>query len=208
MRHRPCDNGAVRPSRVSRLARGALAASVATWAALISHVAGGGQVPGWLGIAVPFVLSVAVCTALAGRRLSLIRLALAVTGSQLLFHTLFVLGAVTPTAGGHGHHMTLMTDAGGTTAAMGADPLMWAMHGIAAVVTVAVLHRGERAAQRLLALAADVARWVRRRILVAVLALGALDRPALASVSAVVPVLRSVVLRVAAGRGPPHALTI
>ncbi|MEV5042030.1 hypothetical protein [Microbacterium sp. LMI1x-1-1.1] len=198
----------MRPSRVSRVARGALAASVATWAALLSHVAGGGQVPGWLGIAVPFALSLFVCTALAGRRLSLPRLALAVTGSQLLFHTLFVIGTITPSAMPHEHHMALMTDAGGTAAAICADPLMWAMHGLAAVLTIALLHRGERAAQRLFAVAAEIARWVRRRILTAVLALEAVDRPTPAPASADVPVLRSVAVRVAAGRGPPRALAI
>ncbi|MFJ6680078.1 hypothetical protein ACIQLK_13265 [Microbacterium sp. NPDC091382] len=198
----------MRPSRVSRVARGALAASVATWAALLSHVAGGGRVPGWLGIIVPLALSLFVCTALAGRRLSLPRLALAVTGSQLLFHALFVIGTITPTGAPHQHGMTLMTDAGGTAAAIGADPLMWAMHGLAAVLTVALLHRGERTAQRLLTLAADIARWVRRRILTAVLVLGAMGRPVPTPASADVPVLRSVTLRVAAGRGPPRALAI
>lgn len=196
----------MRPSRVSRVARGALAASVATWAALLSHVAGGGPLPGWLGIAVPFALSLFVCTALTGRRLSLPRLTLAVTGSQLLFHTLFVLGTITPSAMPHEHHMALMTDAGGTAAAICADPLMWAMHGLAAVLTIALLHRGERAVQRLIALAAEIAGWVRRRILTAVLALEAVDRPTPAPASADVPVLRSVAVRVAAGRGPPRAL--
>ncbi|MCK6081326.1 hypothetical protein KZX37_09110 [Microbacterium sp. EYE_5] len=198
----------MRPSRLSRVVRGGIAASVATFAALLSHVAAGGDVPGWLGIAVPLVLSVFVCTALTGRRLSLVRLALAVTLSQLLFHTLFVVGAVTPSGLTHVHHMHLPMDAGATTVAIGADPLMWAMHGLAALVTVIAVHRGEHAARRLLAIAADVARWARRRILAAVLALGALDRPVLPSVSAAAPVLRSVVLRVAAGRAPPRALTI
>ncbi|WP_065570042.1 hypothetical protein [Microbacterium oleivorans] len=198
----------MRPSRVSRVARGALAASLATWAALLSHVAGGGQVPGPLGIVVPLALSLFVCTALAGRRLSLPRLALAVTGSQLLFHTLFVIGTVTPSGMPHQHGMPLMTDAGATATAICADPLMWAMHGLAALLTVAVLHRGERTALRLLALAAEIARWVRHRILTAVLVLGAVDRPAPAPAPTDVPVLRSVTLRVAAGRGPPRALAI
>lgn len=198
----------MRPSRVSRVVRGALAASLATWAALLSHVAGGGQVPGLLGIVVPLALSLFVCTALAGRRLSLPRLAIAVTGSQLLFHILFVIGTVTPSGMPHQHGMPLMTDAGGAAAAICADPLMWAMHGLAALLTVAVLHRGERTALRLLALAAEIARWVRHRILTAVLVLGAVDRPAPAPAPTDVPVLRSVTLRVAAGRGPPRALAI
>ncbi|MDT3317717.1 hypothetical protein Q9S71_12895 [Microbacterium sp. KSW4-11] len=197
----------MRPSRLSRVARGGVAASVATWAALLSHVAAGGAMPGWLGVAVPLVLSFAFCTALAGRHLSVVRLAVAVTASQLLFHTLFVVGAVSPSGAAHAHHLPVMMDAA-APAAMHADPLMWAMHGVAALLTVAVLHRGERAARRLLAVAADLARWARRRILAAVLVLGASGRPALAAAPAVVPVLRSVTLRVADGRGPPRALTI
>lgn len=181
---------------------------MATWAALLSHVAAGGQMPGWLGITVPLILSIAVCTALAGRRLSLGRLAPAVAASQVLFHTLFVLGAVTPSGATHAHHLLPMTDAVASTASMPADPLMWVMHGVAALLTVAVLHRGERAAQRLLAVAADLAQWARRRILAAVLPLGAVDRPTLPTAPGVAPVLRSVVLRVPARRGPPRARTI
>lgn len=198
----------MRPSRLPRVLRGGIAASVATWAALLSHVSAGGEIPGWLGIAVPLVLSLAVCTALAGRRLSLVRLALAVTGSQLIFHTLFVVGAVTPSGTSHAHHLLPMTDAAATTTAIGADPLMWAMHGAAAAVTTLVVHRGERAARTLLAVAADIARWVRRRILAAVLALGALDLPALPVAPDAAPVLRSIVLRTAAGRGPPRAFAV
>src|SRR5690625_5788395 len=54
-----------------RLVRGGVAATVATALALIGHVAGGGAMPGWLGIALPWWLSVTVCTVLAGTRFSL-----------------------------------------------------------------------------------------------------------------------------------------
>lgn len=102
----------VRPSRAPRLVRGASSASVATFVALLSHVAGGGQAPGLLGIAVPWILSLMVCTLLAGRTLSLLRLSFAVAGSQLLFHALFVLGTVSARAsavtGGHLHDHAAM----------------------------------------------------------------------------------------------------
>ena len=102
----------MRRSRAPRALRGLIGASVATFIALVPRGAGGGALPGWIGIAVPWVLSVMVCTLLAGRALSLWRLALAVTISQLLFHTLFVLGFVASglsTGGqsahaGHGSH--------------------------------------------------------------------------------------------------------
>lgn len=97
-----------------RLVRGGVAATLATALALIGHVVGGGAVPGWLGIVLPWWLSVAVCTVLAGSRFSLPRLSAAVLGSQALFHGLFMAGTPTdPSAQlvappgthlGHGSH--------------------------------------------------------------------------------------------------------
>ena len=78
-------------SRATRVIRASVAASIATFVALFSHVAAGGAMPQWLGIAVPWVLSLAVCTVLVGRALSLVRLSAAVLVSQLLFHLLFHL---------------------------------------------------------------------------------------------------------------------
>ncbi len=75
-----------------RLVRGAAAATVATAVALTGHVLGGGLVPAFLGVLLPWWLSVAVCTVLAGSRFSLPRMALAVVGSQALFHGLFMAG--------------------------------------------------------------------------------------------------------------------
>ena len=88
-----CDNGCMSRSRSTRVIRAWVAASIATFVALFWHVAAGGAMPHWLGIAVPWVLSLAVCTVLVGRALSLLRLSVAVVLSQLLFHLLFVLGA-------------------------------------------------------------------------------------------------------------------
>lgn len=75
-----------------RLVRGGIAATVATALALVGHVVGGGAVPGWLGIVLPWWLSVTACTVLAGSRFSLPRLSAAILGSQALFHGLFMAG--------------------------------------------------------------------------------------------------------------------
>lgn len=165
--------GIMRSSRQLRLLRGSVAASVATFVALMSHVAGGGQAPGWLSVVVSWVLSLAVCTVLAGRQLSRRRLSISVAASQALFHTLFVLGAgavsgSTMTGGhaGHSGHMTMvMTSPTGsdTVQMIQADPTMWFWHAIAAVATVAVLYRGERALLRMRDLAGQLVAWVRRR---------------------------------------------
>lgn len=146
---------------------------MATFVALLSHVAGGGQLPAWLGIAVPWMLSLAVSTVLSGRRLSLWRLSISVAVSQALFHTLFVLGTVpagrhsAPDAAHAGHSTMLPALSAGTQATelMQADLGMWLWHGVAAVVTIAALYRGERALVRLRDLALEAIGWARRRVL-------------------------------------------
>lgn len=173
-------NGGVTPSvrpRRLRDARGPVAASVATSAALLSHLVAGGALPGWLGIVVPWVLSLALCTAVAGRRLSWWRTAASVAASQVLFHTLFVLGGPTAAASssvrhpGHGTDGWPLPPSSGTPAAssagltemLHADPAMWFWHGVAAVATTAALYSGEHLLVSLHGLVERTARWLRRR---------------------------------------------
>lgn len=197
----------MRQSRSSRVLRGVAAASGATFFALMSHVAGGGAVPGLLGFVVPWILAVMVCTVLAGRALSLIRLTLAVTVSQALFHVLFVLGSAAPGgASPAGHHhgaATLSIAASSPASVVHTDTLMMLFHLLAAAVTVVVLHRAESAVRTLLSLSAQLRAWMRRILLriaspappVPARPMVAADRPAIARSA---PHL-TVVLR----RGPP-----
>ena len=160
--------GSMRANRGPRLVRAAVAASLATFAALLSHIAGGGAVPGILGIVVPLLLSLAVCVVLAGRRLAPVRLAIAVALSQALFHTLFVLGApgagIATAAPAHAHHheVLALTPAGAGWEALAGGGAMWASHLLAAALTVALLLRGERTVLALLAAGRNVAAWARR----------------------------------------------
>lgn len=171
--HNPARMTGMRRSRASRALRGLIGASIATFVALLSHVAAGGAMPGWVGIALPWLLSVMVCTLLAGRALSLIRLSLAVAASQALFHCLFVFGFITgagPAAaalGAHAHHLLpgQLTLAPASTIPLDAivgDTAMWVSHAIAAAVTIAALYRGERGVLRLMALARDIVAWAAR----------------------------------------------
>lgn len=141
-------------SRAIRTLRGGIAAAVAIEVALLSHVLAGGAAPDALLVALTFVVSWIVCLALAGRRLSLVRLALAVGLSQFAFHAAFsLLGtpqAAAASGGAHAHHAMTMDAAPHATAMVAADPLMWAAHALAAVVTIAALYRGERAVRALL----------------------------------------------------------
>lgn len=166
-----------------RLLRGGMAASLATAVALGGHLVGGGTVPSWLGVAVPWWLAVTICTVLAGSRFSLPRMGLAVLSSQALFHVLFTVGApgepsrplVDPPGShlGHGLHATgtLASSHAGHGAA-GSDQvgvvaehalhgqhldlqmLLW--HLAAALVTTVLLQRGESFLLRCAALVGSV----------------------------------------------------
>lgn len=197
----------MRPTRRAHLIRGSLAASIATFVALASHVWVGGAMPGMLGVAVPWVLSVMVCTLLAGRRLSLLRLSASVLLSQALFHVLFVLGTITPQAGptAHDHGAPTLLPATGAAAFVPEDAGMWLAHVAAAVCTIALLHRGERTAQALSALAADLVAWARRLVIVPVPApspVGVRRRWAIMRA----PLRRDPLLSALRRRGPPLRL--
>jgi hypothetical protein len=156
-------------TRGARALRGGLAASSATFVALMSHIAGGGEMPGLLGIVVPLVLSLPVCMAWSGR-LSLAGLSASVVASQLFFHVLFSLGTpaesqmVSAGSGAHAGHEGMMmppTPAAGQAVEMApADATMWLSHGLAAIVTIAVLYRGELLLLRLRELAVRAAAWL------------------------------------------------
>ena len=159
----------VRPSRALRLALASTWTSIATFTALLSHVIAGGTMPGWLGIVVPWLLSFVVCVNFVGRKLPLLRLSFAVLISQLMFHTLFVIGAE-PTAGfvvspsGHTSHdqLTPVGPSDPVTAMTHADATMWIWHAIAAVITITALYRGARALAHVQSIAREVGAWVRR----------------------------------------------
>lgn len=140
---------------------------MAIFIALAGHLTGGGAMPGPLGIVVPWLLSVMICVLLAGRRLSLTRMSLSVALSQFLFHALFVLGTVTPSgvSAPHVHGGPVVIPTGPSVSeAVVADGSMWIGHGIAALVTVLALHRGELLILALRTLAAQAVRWMRRRL--------------------------------------------
>ncbi|MFJ4173822.1 hypothetical protein [Microbacterium sp. NPDC089696] len=198
-------------TRKPAVVRGVAASSVAIFVALAGHVSGGGEMPGPLGIVVPWVLSLMVCVLLAGRRLSMIRLSLSVGLSQLLFHLLFVLGTVTPSGvvTPHVHGGPLVLPSGtGVPEAVVADGGMWIGHLLAALATVVVLHRGERLLLTLRDLAAQAVRWVRRRV-DAVLARPSLPRArVLRILSARVSAATSAHLASLRGRAPPLSSAI
>lgn len=148
-----------RSHRSVRATRGLLAASIATFVALFTHMAAGGTAPGFVGVAVPWTFSVLICIAIAGHRRSVWRLSVSVALSQVLFHFMFVLGTSSrPRAGAfssptHAAHGTVVVGLD-ATAPEHVHPTadMWVAHLIAAVVTIAALHHGDSILARLGAL--------------------------------------------------------
>lgn len=152
-----CKNGVVRQSRATRTLRGVIAAAFATFVAVLSHLAGGGELPGTWGVVAPLTLSILVSVFLSGRRLSLWRLSASVGVSQFLFHGLFMLGTTTALAqsatdlGAHAAHAGHATGALAVTGLASVPAphlehgggLMWLAHAGAALLTIAMLHRGE-----------------------------------------------------------------
>lgn len=183
---------------------------MAIFAALAGHVSAGGEMPGPLGIVVPWMLSFMVCVLLAGRRLNAIRLSISVGVSQFLFHVLFVLGSITPTGStGHVHGAPLaLPEAAGLTETVAAGGMMWFGHAIAALATIVALHRGERLLLALRDLAEQSVRWLQRRVdaILAPHSLHPAPRPAL---RVEIAVLRSAfLLSPLRGRAPPRLATV
>lgn len=151
-------------ARAMRLVRGWTAAAAATSIAVLSHVLSGGTAPETSPLVLSLALSGLICTALAGRALSLWRLGAAVVLSQGLFHWLFSLGSSSfasatalPAAGHAGHSVRTVAAATvsglpgtGTMVMDHASPLMWAGHAVAALATIALLRHGEVTAVRLI----------------------------------------------------------
>lgn len=146
-------------TRWARFARGWVAAVFSTFVAGLSHTLAGGAVPNFVAVVLSLAFAGIVCIGLAGRTLSLWRMAASVLISQLIFHGLFSFGAaggaltVSPAApapsGAHQHApIGMLADLGSAPVGHGAghdSAWMWAAHAVAAVVTIVALRHGESA---------------------------------------------------------------
>lgn len=134
-------------TRGARALRGIAAGAVATAGAAGSHSLSGGTL-NLVGLAIAAAFAAMVSIALAGRSLSLFRLAASVLLSQFAFHVAFSYIGSGDTVMRMGHHdATIMATDVATTAP--ADATMWLGHAIAALVTVLLLRHGEAAFWRL-----------------------------------------------------------
>jgi hypothetical protein len=128
-----------------RALRGVVAAATTVLLAATAHTIGGGAAPSLLLIAVAAILAAPPAVVLVGRRPSVLRTSAAVLIAQFVFHTVFALfggpATVAFTGGDHTHMAGHMVMIG--AAPMAHDSMTFA-HALAGVVTVALLHRGER----------------------------------------------------------------
>jgi hypothetical protein len=138
-------------TRWARVARGSVAALLSVFVAAFSHVIGGGSLPNAFALAACVVLATLACVTLAGKRMSLPRLAISVGFSQFLFHGFFSLWSspAVPIVTGHhpadGQMLMSITPMPAPAGPMATDPGMWLAHAIAAVITIAALRQGETA---------------------------------------------------------------
>ncbi|MGV8857447.1 hypothetical protein [Rhodoglobus sp.] len=127
-------------TRAMRVLRGSAAAFFATLAAALSHLLAGGVSPSLFGMAVSLVISVAVCTLLAGRTVSLARLTVAIVASQAMYHALF--STMLAPEGIAGHDMSAMT-VNFSSVTQSASSVMSLSHLGAAVVTIVMVRYAE-----------------------------------------------------------------
>ena len=140
---------APRLSGGQRLLRGSLAAVAAVSTAVVAHSAAGHHAPHPLVVLLALAVSVPLCTALATLRFGRLRLVASVLISQAVFHGLFTFlpasaGAVAPSGAAAavphaGHGQAALSAVQGGAPDLG----MTFSHGLAAVLTIVVLRRGE-----------------------------------------------------------------
>lgn len=140
-------------TRWARIARGTSAALVATFVAVFFHGIAGGPVPALPGLIACVVFSTLVSIPLAGATLSRVRLAAAVTLSQIVFHFAFVVFAGVPFAGGGGGHVHAHTAQQVAAQLASLEPVtahvhdspMWFAHAAASLITYLLVRHGEKA---------------------------------------------------------------
>ncbi|WP_285724437.1 hypothetical protein [Psychromicrobium xiongbiense] len=152
-------------TRGVRLLRGWICAVFATFAALASHLVGGGHSPDPLIVLLSLAISGGLCVLCIGRKVSFPRLGLSVIVSQGLFHLLFSVSldshqSLQPAASMNGMSRSgMLHQEGGAiltsmpvSHAMDYDWRMWLGHGAAAILTLVFLRRGDLACLRILEL--------------------------------------------------------
>lgn len=192
--------------RGTQVLRGSIVAAFSVFVAAVAHILGGGSVPSWVAFVLALVFASLISIPLVGKRMSLPRVAVAVTIAQTFFHTVFaVIGNpsnVVAATTGH-HDLSFSVVAGSINhGAHGAMP-MTAGHVLAGIITIIALRQGAAA---LNSIVASARRQIRRVLVVNVVPVSISRAPAASvfswgAIAETLHTLRSVVSR----RGPPLA---
>jgi hypothetical protein len=145
-----------------RVARGVAASSAATLIALVAHLVAGGSIASPLLVVIPMVLCWLPGVALIGARPSLWRQAAVVVPAQAALHAVFAVSGTAPhlvlrgdTMPGMRGPAAAMTSVGATSSPH-ASAAMWVGHALAALLTVLVWQRGERAVRTVVRVSRDL----------------------------------------------------
>lgn len=149
-------------SRAARTLRGAVFAWSAVLLAAAAHTLAGGGAPSLLFCALVAIAATPAAMLVAGPRASAGRTVAAVLVAQTAFHVAFSmigdLGRWDAAQGAHAHHAGMVLSAFTTAPAPAMSAGMLAAHAAAAVVSAAIVRRGERTV-------VAVWRWVRANLL-------------------------------------------
>lgn len=143
-------------NRATQLARGATSAAIALFLAAFSHGVAAGEAPGVVGLVFAALVALAASVGFVGRRVTPVRVALAVIVSQGTFHLLFGVGSGDGgglAVSGTGHHQVVTVVESAAPAAphaAHANAAMLVAHALAAVFTIVYLLAAEAAVWRAL----------------------------------------------------------
>lgn len=147
-------------SRAARTARGTFGALIATFFAAASHALAGDDITP-VAVLATSLFALPLCVLLAGKVGSLWRLSVAVLAAQFVYHWFFsslglsstssAVGTLAEPVSPHAAHLGMLPATLLTAEAppLTADAWMWVAHGLAALATITLMHRGERGVMHL-----------------------------------------------------------
>ncbi|MEL0626121.1 hypothetical protein V6245_04085 [Salinibacterium amurskyense] len=131
--------------RGAQVLRSSLVAAFSVFVAATAHIFGGGGAPSWVALVLALTFAAFISIPLVGKRMSLPRVAVAVTIAQTFFHTVFaVIGnPANIVAQSVGHHDVAFSAAAGAInhGAHGAGA-MTVGHIVAGIITIVALRQG------------------------------------------------------------------
>ncbi|MBH0116277.1 hypothetical protein I6E52_05410 [Salinibacterium sp. NG253] len=131
--------------RGTQVLRALIVAAFSVFVAAAAHVFGGGSMPSWVALVLALTFAALISIPLVGKRMSLPRVAVAVTIAQTFFHTVFAVignpGNVVAQSSGH-HDLAFTVVAGSINHGAHGVGAMTAGHIVAGIITIVALRQG------------------------------------------------------------------